>query len=191
MRVGFCCFPGGRRRCHRNRCLRPRRGGDRGRLRRGGDRGRPRRGGYRSWPRGGGDCSRLCGSRSGSRGWSGRRSGRWSRSRGYRGCGSGRWRCQFAQCRVQGFWSQRGLKELATGHPFGISRGIVNRCENGFHPWQVRLDGFPEREAVCGLKKDLRDENVAASVSVDPFHGLIGVRRSPDFCPAEGLERMG
>ena len=54
----------------------------------------------------------------------------------------------------------------------------------------MRLDGFPERETVCGLKKNFRDENIAASLAVDPFHRLIGGGRSPDFCPAKGLKRL-
>ena len=66
----------------------------------------------------------------------------------------------------------------------------MNRGEKGFHPRQVRLDGFPEGESVCGLEENLRDENVAASVMVDPFYGLIGVGRGAGFCPTNGPERM-
>ena len=39
----------------------------------------------------------------------------------------------------------------------------------------MRLDGFAEGESVGGLEINLRDENVASSVLIDPFDRGIGI----------------
>jgi hypothetical protein len=54
----------------------------------------------------------------------------------------------------------------------------------------MRLDGFAEGESIGGLQINLRDENIAASVLIDPFDRAIGIGCRSGFRPTEGLEGM-
>jgi hypothetical protein len=71
-----------------------------------------------------------------------------------------------------------------------MRRDIVGRGENGFHLWQMRLNGIAESEPVGGLKENLRDENVASPMLVDPLHRIVGVCGRPGPGPAKVAERL-
>lgn len=57
--------------------------------------------------------------------------------------------------------------------------------ENGFHLRQVRLDCLAQREAICRLDEDFRDQNIAAAVAVDPFNGIVRIRSGSRFRPTK------
>ena len=61
----------------------------------------------------------------------------------------------------------------------------MSRCENGFHLRKMGLDCLSQCKPVRGLDKNLRDENIAPGMQVDPFHCGIRICCGPGFRPTE------
>jgi hypothetical protein len=93
---------------------------------------------------------------------------------------------EIAEHGIQGGRIHWGAEELVTGHPLRIGGNIVHGSEHRLHLRKVRLNGLAQKEPIGRLQKNLRDQNIAPAVSVDPLDGIIRVRGRTRPGPAEG-----